>query len=117
MHGGVHRSVKIMRTRASVNLAPLNLRAVVSKIGIGDEHSLGNLCPWLEGIARKWHGVGGQRPVDTESGTGETQRISCDPGHCRGHSLFLEVKEGKSGLSFDKLSKTRKYGRSPQPSL
>lgn len=55
--------------------------------------------------------VGGQRPVDTESGTGETQRISCDPSRCRAHSLFLEIKEGKSGLSFDKLSKIRKYGR------
>ena len=45
-----------MCTRASVNLAPLSLRAVVSIIGIGDEHSLGNLCPWSEGIARRWHG-------------------------------------------------------------
>ena len=48
--------MKLVCTRASVNLAPLNLRAVVSKTGIGDEHSLGNLCPWLEGIARRWHG-------------------------------------------------------------
>ena len=55
--------------------------------------------------------MGGQKPVDTESGTGETQKISCDPSRCRAHSLFLEIKEGKSGLSFDKLSKIRKYGR------
>lgn len=54
--------------------------------------------------------VGGQRPVYTEPGTGETQRISCDPSHCRAHSIFLDVKEGKFGLSFDTLSKARKYG-------